>query len=90
MKLLWEESQVRDLFVFLGTLLGLPADNPLSSFLKDRWIHPGSGRIYNYSYNRPKVDGLDDVTGEPLVRRADDNPVSGSRPVRPLRSVLTG
>jgi nucleoside-triphosphate--adenylate kinase len=28
------------------------------------------------SYNRPKVDGLDDHTGEPLVKRPDDNPVS--------------
>ena len=27
------------------------------------------------SYNRPKVDGLDDVTGEALVKRADDNMV---------------
>jgi adenylate kinase len=26
------------------------------------------------SYNRPKVDGIDDVTGEPLTRRPDDDP----------------
>lgn len=31
------------------------------------------------SYNRPKVDGLDDKTGEPLVRRPDDNPETFSR-----------
>jgi len=26
------------------------------------------------SYNRPKVDGHDDLTGEPLSKRPDDNP----------------
>ncbi|KAG8884488.1 hypothetical protein FRB99_004519, partial [Tulasnella sp. 403] len=49
-------------------------DEVILGRISDRWIHPGSGRIYNYSYNRPKVDGLDDVTGEPLAKRPDDNP----------------
>ena len=39
-----------------------------------RWIHPASGRIYSYSYKPPKVAGLDDITGEPLVQRPDDEP----------------
>lgn len=42
--------------------------------IADRWIHPGSGRIYSYSYNPPKKEGVDDVTGEPLVQRPDDQP----------------
>ncbi|EDQ90410.1 uncharacterized protein MONBRDRAFT_21342 [Monosiga brevicollis MX1] len=42
--------------------------------LKDRLFHPGSGRIYNLQFTPPKVEGKDDVTGEPLVRRADDEP----------------
>jgi len=42
--------------------------------LKDRWIHPASGRIYNLGFNPPKVPGKDDVTGEPLVQRHDDRP----------------
>lgn len=42
--------------------------------LTDRWIHPGSGRIYNLQFNPPKVPGIDDVTGEPLVQREDDKP----------------
>ena len=41
-----------------------------------RWIHPASGRIYSYSYKAPKVKGLDDVTGEPLIQRDDDKPES--------------
>jgi len=44
--------------------------------LSDRWIHPASGRVYSYSYNPPKVDGLDDETGEALVQRDDDTPLS--------------
>lgn len=39
-----------------------------------RWIHEPSGRIYSYSYHPPKVHGKDDVTGEPLVQRKDDQP----------------
>lgn len=40
----------------------------------NRWIHPASGRIYSYSYKAPKVHGKDDITGEDLVQRPDDNP----------------
>jgi len=44
--------------------------------IADRWIHPASGRVYSYSYKPPKVDGFDDITGEPLVQRDDDKPES--------------
>jgi len=42
--------------------------------LTDRWIHEPSGRIYSYAYKPPKVEGIDDETGEPLVQRPDDRP----------------
>jgi len=42
--------------------------------VKDRWLHPGSGRIYNTEFNPPKVPGKDDVTGEDLIQREDDKP----------------
>ncbi|MGH0133218.1 UNVERIFIED_CONTAM: hypothetical protein FKN15_052206 [Acipenser sinensis] len=42
--------------------------------LTSRWIHPGSGRVYNINFNPPKIPGLDDVTGEPLIQRNDDKP----------------
>ncbi|GJJ77276.1 adenylate kinase [Entomortierella parvispora] len=42
--------------------------------IMDRWVHIPSGRVYNMTYNPPKKAGLDDVTGEPLERRPDDNP----------------
>lgn len=37
-----------------------------------RWIHQPSGRVYNTTFNPPKVPGKDDVTGEPLTKREDD------------------
>ncbi|KAF9365345.1 hypothetical protein BGX34_010385 [Mortierella sp. NVP85] len=42
--------------------------------IMDRWVHIPSGRVYNMTYNPPKRAGFDDVTGEPLERRPDDNP----------------
>ncbi|CAH2294027.1 GTP:AMP phosphotransferase AK3, mitochondrial isoform X1 [Pelobates cultripes] len=42
--------------------------------LTARWIHPGSGRVYNTEFNPPKVLGIDDITGEPLIQREDDQP----------------
>jgi adenylate kinase len=31
-----------------------------------------SGRTYHVKFNPPKVEGVDDVTGEPLIQRDDD------------------
>ena len=42
--------------------------------ISNRWVHAPSGRVYNTTFNPPKVAGKDDITGEPLSRRADDNP----------------
>jgi adenylate kinase len=49
-------------------------DEVILSRISDRWVHRPSGRIYNTSYKRPKVHGYDDETGEPLIRRPDDDP----------------
>jgi len=38
-----------------------------------RRVHVASGRTYHLRFNPPKVDGIDDVTGEPLVQRVDDH-----------------
>ena len=43
------------------------------SRIASRLVHPASGRVYNLEYNPPRVPGRDDVTGEPLVRRTDDD-----------------
>lgn len=36
-------------------------------------MHPASGRSYHKIFNPPKKDMTDDVTGEPLIQRSDDN-----------------
>lgn len=36
-------------------------------------MHPASGRSYHAKFAPPKVAGVDDFTGEPLVQRKDDN-----------------
>ncbi|KZT09499.1 adenylate kinase [Laetiporus sulphureus 93-53] len=55
------------------------ADEVILSRISDRWVHLPSGRVYNLSYNPPKVAGLDDETGEPLTKRPDDNPETFAR-----------
>ena len=40
--------------------------------MSGRRSHPGSGRTYHMTFNPPKIDGQDDITGETLVQREDD------------------
>jgi len=40
--------------------------------MSGRRVHLSSGRTYHIRFNPPKQEGLDDVTGEPLVQRDDD------------------
>ena len=40
--------------------------------MSGRRVHMASGRTYHLEYNPPKVEGHDDVTGEPLIQRDDD------------------
>lgn len=48
-------------------------DEVLVERITGRWIHPASGRSYHDKFAPPKTAGVDDVTGEPLVKRKDDN-----------------
>lgn len=41
--------------------------------MSGRRSHAASGRTYHVKFNPPKVAGVDDVTGEPLIQREDDN-----------------
>jgi len=47
-------------------------DESIIERMDGRRCHPGSGRVYHIKFNPPKVEGIDDVTGEPLVQREDD------------------
>ena len=42
-------------------------DDILIERIEGRRIHPPSGRSYHVKFNPPKKDGIDDVTGEPLI-----------------------
>ncbi len=53
----------------------LEIDVPFDAIIErmsGRRSHPASGRTYHVKFNPPKVAGIDDVTGEPLVQRDDD------------------
>ncbi len=40
--------------------------------MSGRRVHLASGRTYHVMFNPPKEEGKDDVTGEPLIQRDDD------------------
>eukprot|EP00180_Rhodochaete_pulchella_P001536 Plantae.Rhodophyta-Rhodochaete_pulchella.ctg2351.p1 GENE.Plantae.Rhodophyta-Rhodochaete_pulchella.ctg2351~~Plantae.Rhodophyta-Rhodochaete_pulchella.ctg2351.p1 ORF type:complete len:286 (-),score=55.75 Plantae.Rhodophyta-Rhodochaete_pulchella.ctg2351:786-1643(-) len=48
-------------------------DSLLVSRITGRLFHPPSGRSYHTEFNPPKKPMTDDATGEPLIRRSDDN-----------------
>jgi len=48
-------------------------DSLLVRRITGRLIHPPSGRSYHEEFHPPKVNMIDDITGEPLIRRSDDN-----------------
>lgn len=48
-------------------------DELLVARITGRLVHPGSGRSYHKLFNPPKREMTDDISGEPLVQRSDDN-----------------
>lgn len=48
-------------------------DEEIINRLSGRRIHSRSGRVYHVTYNPPNEPGKDNLTGEPLVQRSDDN-----------------
>lgn len=66
--------QLEDLIpVNLAIQIHTPAEVILGR-IGNRWVHSRSGRVYNSTFNAPKVAGKDDVTGEELIQREDDKP----------------
>ncbi len=47
-------------------------DSAIVERMSGRRVHPASGRTYHVTFNPPKVEGVDDVTGEALIQRDDD------------------
>ncbi len=47
-------------------------DEEIVKRLSGRRVHLDSGRVYHVQFNPPNVEGRDDVTGEELIQRVDD------------------
>lgn len=47
-------------------------DSAIIERMAGRRVHVASGRTYHVKFNPPKVEGVDDETGEALIQRADD------------------
>ena len=47
-------------------------DDVIVTRMAGRLFHPGSGRTYHVLSNPPRISGKDDITGEDLVVRPDD------------------
>lgn len=58
-----------DLVIYLKIL-----EEQIIERMSGRRIHLASGRSYHTTFNPPKVDGKDDLTGENLIQRSDDKP----------------
>lgn len=48
-------------------------DNLLYRRITGRLVHPASGRSYHEEFAPPKKPMTDDISGEPLIKRSDDN-----------------
>ena len=48
------------------------SDEEIIKRMSGRRVHSASGRSYHVIFNPPKTEGIDDVTGEPLIQRDDD------------------
>ena len=61
--------------IFVNVVLELTLkDELIINRMSGRRVHQSSGRSYHLEFNPPEKDGLDDVTGEPLIQRDDDKP----------------
>ncbi len=47
-------------------------DEDIVARMSGRRVHVTSGRTYHVKFNPPKVEGKDDLSGEPLIQREDD------------------
>ncbi|MBW8902071.1 MAG: adenylate kinase [Massilia sp.] len=70
-----QADAMKDAGVMIDYVLEIDVpDEAIVERMSGRRSHPGSGRVYHIKFNPPKVDNVDDVTGEPLIQRDDDKP----------------
>ncbi len=68
-----QAEAVREAGVVIDAIVEIDVpDDAIVERMSGRRVHLASGRTYHVTYNPPKVEGKDDVTGEDLIQRDDD------------------
>jgi len=68
-----QAQAMRDAGVAIDYVLEIDVpDQAIIERMSGRRTHAKSGRTYHLEFNPPKMPGVDDVTGEPLIQRVDD------------------
>jgi adenylate kinase len=68
-----QADAMRDANVAIDFVLEIDVpDSAIVERMSGRRVHVASGRTYHIKFNPPKVAGKDDVTGEDLIQRDDD------------------
>src|SRR5450631_4680605 len=68
-----QADAMKDAGVALDYVLEIAVpDAAIVERMSGRRVHVASGRTYHLKFNPPKSDGKDDITGEPLIQRVDD------------------
>jgi adenylate kinase len=68
-----QAQAMQDAGVDIDVVLEIDVDDEsIVERMSGRRVHLDSGRVYHIKHNPPRKPGLDDVTGEPLVQREDD------------------
>jgi adenylate kinase len=68
-----QADALKDAKVFVDAVVEIDVpDEEIIRRMSGRRVHLASGRTYHVVFNPPKVAGVDDVTGEPLIQRDDD------------------
>jgi len=68
-----QAEAMRDAGVGIDVVLEIDVpDEEIVRRLSGRRVHLESGRVYHVEFNPPANEGVDDVTGEPLIQRDDD------------------
>jgi adenylate kinase len=68
-----QADALKDAGIFVDAVVEIDVpDEEIIKRMSGRRVHLGSGRTYHVLYNPPKEEGKDDITGEPLIQRDDD------------------
>jgi adenylate kinase len=68
-----QADAMKDSGIFVDAVVEIDVpDEEIIRRMSGRRVHLASGRTYHVVFNPPKEEGKDDVTGEPLIQRDDD------------------